>query len=124
MQGGQRALVTGVHGLEHVERLRPPDLADDDAVGPHPQGVAEEVPDLDLAGPLGVGGPGFERHDVRLVEPELGGILDGDDPVVERDESGDHVEDRGLAGAGPPGDEDVQLGPHAGLEEHCGVDGE
>ena len=45
---GQRAVVAGVHGLEHVEGLAAAALADDDAVGPHAQGVAHEVADGDL----------------------------------------------------------------------------
>ena len=34
VHGGKRAVVTGVHRLEHVERLGAADLADDDAVRP------------------------------------------------------------------------------------------
>src|SRR5207245_10251861 len=41
VDGGHAALVAGVHGLEHVQRLRSAALADDDAVGPHTQGVAD-----------------------------------------------------------------------------------
>ena len=41
----ERALVAGVHGLEHVERLGAADLAHDDAVGPHAQRVADELAD-------------------------------------------------------------------------------
>ena len=37
---GHRAVVAGVHGLEHVQRLARTTLADDDPVGPHAQGVA------------------------------------------------------------------------------------
>jgi hypothetical protein len=45
VDGRQRAVVAGVHGLEHVQGLGPADLADDDAVGPHAQRVADEVAD-------------------------------------------------------------------------------
>src|SRR5205823_1418951 len=45
---GHRALVTGVHGLEHVESLGAADLAHDDAVGTHTQGVADQVADADV----------------------------------------------------------------------------
>ena len=37
VDGGHRAVVTGVERLEHVERLAAADLADDEAVGPHAQ---------------------------------------------------------------------------------------
>ena len=46
---GQRAVVAGVHRLEHVERLAAADLADDDPVGAHAQRVAHQVADGDLA---------------------------------------------------------------------------
>ena len=46
---GDRAVVAGVHGLEHVEGLAGTALADDDAVGPHAEGVLDEVADGDLA---------------------------------------------------------------------------
>ena len=49
VQRRQRAVVAGVHRLEHVERLGAADLADDDAVGPHAQRVAHQVADRDLA---------------------------------------------------------------------------
>ena len=49
---GHRAFVTGVHGLQHVERLGAAALTDDDAVGPHTQGVLDQVADADLAGAL------------------------------------------------------------------------
>src|SRR4029453_9883726 len=55
VDGGQRAVVAGVHGLEHVEGLAAPDLADHDPVGAHPQGVADQVADGDLAPALDVG---------------------------------------------------------------------
>ena len=35
VDGGHRAVVAGVHGLDHVEGLRPAALAHDDPVGPH-----------------------------------------------------------------------------------------
>ena len=49
VDGGQRAVVAGGHRLEHVEGLAAAHLADDDAVGAHPQGVADQVADGDLA---------------------------------------------------------------------------
>ena len=41
--------MTGVHGLQHVERLAPTYLADDDAVGTHPERVTHEISDAHLA---------------------------------------------------------------------------
>ena len=84
VQGRDRAVVAGVHGLEHVERGGVTDLADDDAVGAHAQRVLDEVADGDRALALDVGRAGLEAQHVVLVQPELGGVLDGDDPLVVR----------------------------------------
>ena len=61
------------------------------------------------------GGRALEPHDVVLAELQLDRVLDGDDPLVVGDERRQHVEHRGLAGAGAAGDEDVELARHAGL---------
>ena len=108
VQGGERAVVAGVHRLQHVERLAAAALADDDPVGPHAQGVAHQVADGDLARALDVGRPRLQRDDVLLLELQLGRVLDGDDALVVGDEAREHVEQRRLAGAGAAGDEDVQ----------------
>ena len=44
VNGRERAVVAGVHRLQHVERLFAADLADDDAVGAHTEGVDDELP--------------------------------------------------------------------------------
>ena len=64
VDGGERAVVAGRHRLEHVEGLAAADLTDDDAVGAHAQGVADQVADGDLALALDVrrgGTPGGSR---------------------------------------------------------------
>ena len=111
VDGGERAVVAGGHGLEHVEGLAAADLADDDAVGAHAQRVADQVADGDPALALDVGRPGLQADDVLLLELEFGGVLDGDDALAVRDQPGEGVEQGGLAGAGAAGDDDVELGP-------------
>ena len=81
-----------VHGLEHVQGLAGAHLADDDAVGPHAQAVAHQVALGDLALLLDVGRPGLQAHDVRLLELQLGRVLDGDDALMGRDEAGEDVQ--------------------------------
>ncbi len=95
----QRSLVARVHRLEHVERLGAADLADDDAVGAHAQGVADELADPDLALALDVRRPRLERDDVALLELELGRVLDRHDALVARDEARERVQERRLARA-------------------------
>src|SRR5262245_47271127 len=49
-----RAVVARVHGLEHVQRLTGTTPPDDDAVGAHAQGVADELADRDRTATLDV----------------------------------------------------------------------
>ena len=113
----ERALVAGVERLEHVERLAAADLADDDPVGAHAQRVAHEVADRDLAAALDVGRARLERDDVRLLQPQLGVVLDRDDPLAVRDGGRQGVQQRRLAGAGAAGDDDVELRAHEGAQQ-------
>jgi hypothetical protein len=48
--------VAGVHGLEHVESLGAAHLADEDPVGAHPEAVAQELADGQLALAAGCAG--------------------------------------------------------------------
>ena len=105
VHGRQRAVVARVHRLQHVERLGAAHLADDDAVRPHAQAVAHEVALGDLAFAFDVRRPRFEAHDVRLLQLQLGRVLDRDDALVLRDEARQHVEQRRLAGAGAARDQ-------------------
>ena len=57
---------------------------------------------------LDVGRARLQRHDVRLLQLQLGGVLDGDDALVVRDERRQDVQQRRLARAGAAGDDDVQ----------------
>ena len=115
----QRALVARVHRLEHVQGLGAADLADDDPVGAHAQGVPDELADADLALSFDVRRPRLERDHVLLLELELGRILDRDDALVTGDERRHRVERRRLTGTGTARDQDVQLALHAGGEELC-----
>ena len=53
--GRQRAVMSGRHGLEHVQRLTGTTLADDDPVGPHVHRVPQQALDRDLAFAFEVG---------------------------------------------------------------------
>ena len=87
VNGRQRSVVTGVHGLEHVQRFFTADLADDDAVGTHTQGVDDQLPLADGALAFDVGRPGFEPRHVFLVQLQLRGVLDRDDALALGDEA-------------------------------------
>src|SRR5699024_11463029 len=96
VHGHQRPVVAGVHGVEHVYVLRTTHLTDDDAVGPHTQGVTDQITDGDLAAALDVGRPGLQAYHVFLHELEFGGVLDGDDAFGRGDKRRHRVEERGL----------------------------
>ena len=117
VNGGERTVVAGVHGLEHVQRLGPAALAHDDAVGPHAQGVAHQVPDGDGALALDIGRPRFEPHHMRLVEFQFRGVFDGDDAVGVGKVSAQHVEQARLSGSRAARNDDVLPEHHADARE-------
>jgi hypothetical protein len=81
MDGGHGTLVTGIHGLQHVERLVAADLADDDPVRPHAKTVDQELSLAHGSQPLHIWRPGLEAHDILVFELQFGGVFDGDDPL-------------------------------------------
>ena len=87
VNGGHRAVVAGIHGLDHVEGLGPAAFAHHDPIGPHAQGIFDQVAHRVFARPFDVGRLGFQRDDVLLVQPQLGGVFDGNDPLFEGDET-------------------------------------
>ena len=116
----------GIHRREHVERFRPADLADDDPIRAHAQRVADEIANQHLALALDVRRPRLEPDHVLLLQLQLGGVLDGDDPLVVPDVARQCVEHRRLADAGASGDEDVELPRTQAAEKSgsCGVTSE
>ena len=109
--------MAGVHRLQHVERFFAADLADDDAIGAHTQGVDHQLPLADRALAFDVRRARLEPRHVLLVELQLGRVLDRDDALLVADEAGQHVEQRRLAGAGAAADQHVQARPHAVRQE-------
>ena len=87
VDGGQRAVVAGVHGLQHVERFLAADLADDDAVGTHTQGVDDQLALANRALAFDVGRPGFEPRHVLLVQLQFGRVFDRHDALALGDEA-------------------------------------
>ena len=79
--------MTGVHGLQHVERFLAADLADDDAVGTHTQAVDQQFALPHRAVAFEIGGPGFEARHVRLLQLQFGRVFDGDNALLAVDEA-------------------------------------
>ena len=107
----------GVHGLQHVQGLAAADLADDDPVGPHAEGVDHQVAGGDQAAALDVLRPRLHPHDVLLVENQFGGVLDGYDPLAVGNGLGQRAEQRRLARARAAGNEHVLPAAHDGVEK-------
>ena len=61
--------------------------------------------------------PRLEPRHVLLVQLQFGRVLDRDDTLALADEARQHVEQRGLAGAGAAADQHVQPGAHAVREK-------
>ena len=124
MNGGQRTVVTGVHRLEHVQRFTAAALTDDDAIGPHTQGVDHQLANRDATLAVDVGWTRLEPADVLLVELQLCGVFDRDDALVDRDEPRAHIEESRLSGTGPARHQDVGSCEHARLDEGGGLLGQ
>ena len=116
VQRAHRAVVAGVHRLQHVERLGAAHLAADDPVRPHAQRVLDQVAHRDLAGALEVGRAGLEADHVRLLQLQLGRVLDRDHALGRVDQMRHRVQHRRLARAGAARDHDVEAAGGGDLE--------
>src|SRR5579859_3411667 len=81
MNRGHAPVMPGVHRLQHVERFGTADLAQDDAIRSHPQCVANQVALCHLAATLQAGDPGLQSHHMRLLQLQLGCVLNGDNAL-------------------------------------------
>ena len=79
--------MTGVHRLQHVQRLFAAHLTDDDAVGTHTQGVDHELALLDGALAFHVGRTRFQARHVFLPQLQFRRVFDRDDALVLGDDS-------------------------------------
>ena len=64
MDRGQRAVMAGVHGLEHVQRFTTTALSNHDAIRAHAQGVDDQLANGDAAFAVDIGRTSLEaaRH--------------------------------------------------------------
>ena len=68
VRGRERTIVSRVHRLEHVEGLTAADLTDDDPIRSHPERVANQISDRDLAATLDGRRSGLKTDHVGLRE--------------------------------------------------------
>ena len=106
VQGAAATVVAGVEGGQQVHHLGAADLADDQPVGTHPQGLPDQGAEVDGPLALDVGRPPLESDDVRMVRAQLGGVLDEDEPLGRIDEGEQRREERRLAAARASADQE------------------
>ena len=125
MDGGQAAVMSGIHRLKHIESFAAAALTDHDTVRAHTQTVANEIADGNFASALDVGRTRFKTDDMLLMELKLGGIFDGDDTLTVGQKVAQYVEERGFStvralcghGIGREMHEDPQV-PNYGIPGH------
>src|ERR1035438_7387089 len=113
---GQRSIMPRVHRLQHVESFLATHLADDYPVRPHTQGVDDQFALPYRAFPLHVRRTAFQANHVFLLQLEFGRIFDGDDAFGVAYVPAQYIQQRRLSGACTAGNEDVEFGPHGGLQ--------
>ncbi|MNJ33823.1 hypothetical protein D3C77_285130 [compost metagenome] len=121
MDGTHGTVVAGVHRRQHIQHFNAANLAKQDTVRAHPQGVADQFAGLDLTVPLGIGRAGFQAHHMGMVQLQLGHILDAHKTFMGRDQLTEDIQQRGLAGAGTAADQDVAALGHRQLKKRQDV---
>ena len=100
--------MTGIHGLQHVERLARTHFADDDAVRTHPQGVPNQVSLRDLPATFKARWPRFQAHNVRLLQLQFGCVFHGNNPLVLIDHPRHRIHQCRLTGTGAARNHDIE----------------
>ena len=99
--GGHRAVMAGVHGLQHVQRLHRRGISPTMMrSGRMRSAVDHQVANGDFAASFNIGRARFQRDHVLLAQLQFGRIFDRDDALICWDEAGEDVEQRRLARAG------------------------
>ncbi len=112
--------MAAVHGPEHGDGFRAANLANDDAVGVHTQGVVDQADQVHGPHAFDVGRAGLEGDDVGVAlarQPQLPVRLDGHGPL-ERVEEVRHAADEGrLPHPGGAGHHHLEAAPHRRAQE-------
>ena len=111
---GHRALMAGIHRLQHVEGFLAAALAEDHPVGTHAQRVLDEIALADFAAAFDARRSGFHAADMRLLQLQFGGVFDRDQALGLRDEGRERVEHGRLARAGAAGNDQGDARAHRG----------
>ena len=108
VEGAAAALVAGVERGQQVDHLGAAHLADDQPVGPHPQRLPHQVRSVISPAPSMLAGRASSADHVRMVGPQLAGVLDQHQPLGRVDQAEQRGEQGGLARAGAAADQERQ----------------
>src|SRR6266849_4068274 len=95
--------MAGVEGIQQRSRLGSAHFAENDPVWSPAQSGLQKVIERDVG--LERIGLAFGRHNVRLLDVKLGGVLNDHDAIVVRNEVSQYPQERGFAGPRPTADE-------------------
>src|SRR5262245_19314245 len=111
------AFVPGGHRLQHVESFLAAHLADDDPVRSHSECILDELALANFAAPLDIWRTCLKSPNMRLLQLQLGGVLDRDQTLFLGNKARQSIEECCLAGARATRDEYGYARPY-GLREH------
>ena len=117
MDGGHGAVVTGVHGLQHLQHFRAAHLAHHNAIRAHAQAVAQQIPNGNHSRAFKATGTAFHAHHMRMRQRQLGRILNRHHPLIGGDKARNRIEHGGLAATGAATDKNIAALAHRQLEQ-------
>jgi hypothetical protein len=112
VEGAASAFVTGVKRGQEIYDLRTANLADDEPVWAHPEGLSDEIPERDATDAFEVGRAGFEADHVRVSGAEFGGVFHEQEAFsggCQREHGG---QEGGLACSRAASDQEGEAGSH------------
>ena len=93
----RRSVVTGIHGLQHVQGFFSANLADDDAIRPHTETVCYQLALVYCPFTLDVCRTAFEANNVMLFNLKFGGVLHRHDSFFVGDEARENIQQSRLS---------------------------
>lgn len=92
MNGGQTAAVARVESVHQIKGLTAANLTNNQSVGPHAKGIADEISDCQEPNPFSRFGAALKPDDVWVTELEFSCILDRYEPFTRPDIGRNRVE--------------------------------
>jgi hypothetical protein len=106
------AVVPGVQRRQQIDDLGAANLADHDAIRPHPQRLPHQLAHRDFADPFDVGASCDQFDQMRMPGRQFGGIFDADDALVGCHRTEQRRQQCGFPGAGAAGHQEGQPGSY------------